>query len=310
MTRRIKQWLLPIVATLIVVAGMGAGVAAHTGGLPNWGAGGAGNLTAGPLGLNQTPSTGELPVAMQIPDASVDAEVEVRGVVDGIMQDPTGPWVISWYDFSAMAGAMGNTVYSGHVDYWGVGPSVLRDVAKLGEGAKIEVIGADGTKYTYEVEYINRITTADLTDEDFNNIVGPTDYAALTIITCGGDFDNDRGEYLQRDIIRAKLVGSEAGAAESTGVVGGASASTPDDSVPAGSSGELASGGTATITEDGVNVRAEPTTSSDVVTAVSSGETVTITGESQEAEGYTWWPIETADGETGWIVADFIQSAP
>jgi hypothetical protein len=218
--------------------------------------------------------------------------------------------VISWYDFSAMAGAMGNTVYSGHVDYWGVGPSVLRDVAKLGEGAKIEVIGADGTKYTYEVEYINRITTADLTDEDFNNIVGPTDYAALTIITCGGDFDYDRGEYLQRDIIRAKLVGSEAGAAESTGVVGGASASTPDDSVPAGSSGELASGGTATITEDGVNVRAEPTTSSDVVTAVSSGETVTITGESQEAEGYTWWPIETADGETGWIVADFIQSAP
>jgi len=305
MIRRIKQWWLPVMATLVVVMGMSAGVAAHTGGLPNWGSGGTGGLKAGPLGLNQTPSTGELPVAMQIPDASVDAEVETRGVVDGIMQDPTGPWVISWYDFSAKVGAIGNSVYSGHVDYWDVGPAVLRDVAKLSEGAQIDVVGEDGTIYTYAVEYIERIATADLTQEDFDNIVGPTDYAAITIITCGGDFDYDRGEYLQRDIIRARLVSTEpAGSSSTVEETGTADAGDTGDTA---GSGELASGGTATVTEDGVNVRSEATTSSSVVTAVSAGDVVTITGDSQEADGYVWWPITTPDGSNGWIVEDFLQ---
>jgi sortase (surface protein transpeptidase) len=311
MTRRIKQWLLPIVAAVIVVMGMSASVTAYSGGLPNWGSGGTGDLKAGPLGLNQSPSTGQLPVQMQIPDAEVDAEVEVRTVVDGAMQDPTGPWVISWYDTSKYAGAMGNSIYSGHVDYWGVGPSVLRNAANLGEGAEITVVGQDGTRYIYAVEYIERVTVADLTPEDMEEIVGDTDYAALTIITCGGEFDYDAGEYRERDIIRAKLVSTTPpdGAAATGEEAPAEDATAEDATAEAGDStgGTLAAGGTATISEDGVNVRSEPTTSGDVVTALASGETVTITGESQEGDGYTWWPVETSDGSTGWVVADFLQ---
>jgi sortase (surface protein transpeptidase) len=308
MTRRIKHWVLPVLATMIVVLGLSASVAAQPGGLPDWG---SGDLTAGPLGLNSTPSTGQMPVQMQIPDAEVDAEVEVRTVVDGAMQDPTGPWVISWYDTSVYAGAKGNSVYSGHVDYWGVGPSVLRNVANLGEGATIDVVGQDGTTYTYAVEYIERVTVADLTPEDMAGIVGDTDYAALTIITCGGEFDYDAGEYKQRDIIRAKLVSTTAGDQPSGDEVtaeGEATAETEGEAEGEETgTGELASGGTATVTEDGVNVRSEATTSGEVVTALAAGETVTITGDATEADGYTWWPIETSDGSTGWIVADFLQ---
>jgi sortase (surface protein transpeptidase) len=314
MTRRIKQWLLPVLATVIVVMGMSASAAAYSGSLPTWGTGGTGDLKAGPLGLNESPSTGQLPVQMQIPDAEVDAEVETRTSVDGVMQDPTGPWVISWYDFTELAGANGNSVYSGHVDYWGVGPSVLRNVASLGEGAEIDVIGQDGTRFTYAVEYIERVVVADLTPEDMQNIVGDTDYAALTIITCGGEFDYDAGEYKERDIIRAKLVSTtppdaSAGEAETDeGTAEGETEGTAESEEGGeASGGELVSGGTATVTEDGVNVRSEASTSADVVTALASGETVTITGDAQEADGYTWWPIETADGSTGWIVADFLQ---
>jgi sortase (surface protein transpeptidase) len=252
-----------------------------------------------------------MPVQMQIPDAEVDAEVEVRTVVDGAMQDPTGPWVISWYDTSVYAGAKGNSVYSGHVDYWGVGPSVLRNVANLGEGATIDVVGQDGTTYTYAVEYIERVTVADLTPEDMAGIVGDTDYAALTIITCGGEFDYDAGEYKQRDIIRAKLMtttpGDQPSGDEAT-AEGEATAETEGEAEGEETgTGELASGGTATVTEDGVNVRSEATTSGEVVTALAAGETVTITGDATEADGYTWWPIETSDGSTGWIVADFLE---
>jgi sortase (surface protein transpeptidase) len=308
MTRRIKQWLLPILATVIVVMGMSASVTAYSGGLPNWGSGGTGDLKAGPLGLNQSPSTGQLPVQMQIPDAEVDAEVEVRTVVDGAMQDPTGPWVISWYDTSPYAGAMGNSLYSGHVDYWGVGPSVLRNAANLGEGAEINVVGQDGTVYTYSVEYIERVTVADLTPEDMEEIVGDTGYAALTIITCGGEFDYDAGEYKERDIIRAKLVSTtppDESAAPAEGTAEGEA--TAEGTAEDEATGELVSGGTATITDDGVNVRSEASTSSDVVTALAAGETVTITGDPQEGDGYTWWPVETSDGSTGWVVADFLQ---
>jgi sortase (surface protein transpeptidase) len=260
--------------------------------------GGAGTLKAGPLGLNQTPSTGELPVQMLIPDAEVDAEVEVRTAVDGAMQDPTGPWVISWYDFTVQAGAMGNSVYSGHVDYWEVGPAVLRNVANLGEGAEIEVVGQNGGRYTYAIEYIERVTVADLTPEDFQNIVGDTDYAALTIITCGGEFDYDAGEYKQRDIVRARLSASAPGTGGGETTEPAAETDATQETTESGGEeggGELAAGGTATITDDGVNVRSDASTSGDIVTSLAAGETVTITGESQEADGYTWWPIQTAD---------------
>lgn len=301
MTQRIKRWIMPLMATMIVVLGMSAGASAQPGGLPGWGSGGMDEMKAGPLGLNMTPSTGQLPVQMLIADADVDAEVEVRTVVEGAMQDPTGPWVISWYDTSKFAGAMGNSVYSGHVDYWGVGPSVLRNVAALAEGAEINVIGQDGTTYTYGVEYIERITVAELTPDDLENIVGDTDYQALTIITCGGEFNYDSGEYEQRDVVRARLI--------STTPAGGEAVAETDDAATGeevAPSGELVSGGTATATENGVNVRSEPSTAGDVVTTLASGESVTITGDAQDGDGYTWWPVETGDGSTGWVVADFL----
>jgi hypothetical protein len=298
MTGRITRWLFPLLAALVVAGAMGAGVAAHTGGLPDWGNGGTGNLKAGPLGLNQAPLVeGQLPVAMQIPDAAVDAEVEVRTLSDGVMQDPTGPWVISWYDFSAYVGDNSNAVFAGHVDYWGVGPAVLRNVAGLGIGAEIDVIGADGTVFTYAVENVYRVNAFELSEADLDAIIGPTSYAALTIITCGGEFNGS--EYLQRDIVRARLIGT------STGQQVAAEEEATEDAD--GTTGELASGVTASVIGDGINVRSEPTTSSEVVTIVTTGDNVTITGDSQEADGYTWWPIELADGTTGWIAGDFLQ---
>ncbi|MEJ7839531.1 MAG: SH3 domain-containing protein, partial [Thermomicrobiales bacterium] len=188
-----------------------------------------------------------------------------------------------------------------------VGPSVLRNLANLGEGAEINVVGQDGSTYTYAVEDIERITVADLTPEDLENIVGETDYEALTIITCGGEFNYDSGEYLQRDIVRARLVSTTPAGGEAVAATETEGEEAPAEGEEAPAEGQLAAGGTATIVENGVNVRSEPSTSGDVVTSLASGETVTITGEAQDADGYTWWPVETGDGSTGWIVADFLQ---
>jgi LPXTG-site transpeptidase (sortase) family protein len=149
--------------------------------------------------------TGAVPVAISIPNAQVDAAVEEREIVDGVMQDPTGPWVVSWYKETPKLGAQGNTVMAGHVDYWDVGPSVFYNVSDLKEGDLITITGDDGKVYTYKVSWVRLYNTA---DAPIQEIVGPTDKRALTLITCGGEFDYTNGVYLQRTVIRANYVGS------------------------------------------------------------------------------------------------------
>ncbi len=144
---------------------------------------------------------------MRIPDAGVDAEIEQQQIVDGQMLDPSGPWVVAWYEQTARAGEVGNFVSSGHIDYWDVGPSVFYEVGNLKEGAQIEVIGTGGATYVYEVEHLSRIDIATVTAEELNSpeIVGKTDYAAITLITCAsGTFNGE--EYTSRDIVRGKLI--------------------------------------------------------------------------------------------------------
>ena len=74
---------------------------------------------SGPLGPSDAVQTlaSERPVAMIIPDANVDSEVEVNHIVDGQMLNPTGPWVVSWYEGTGlMHEKRRNMLYSGHVD--------------------------------------------------------------------------------------------------------------------------------------------------------------------------------------------------
>ncbi len=303
---RIRHWFLPLMASIVVLVGLSAGVAANSGaGLPGWGSSTGSDLKAGPLGLNPKVDNGQVPVAISIPDADVDAEVETQQIVNGQMLDPSGPWVVSWYEQTSPIGARGNTVMSGHVDYWDVGDAVFYAVENLQPGARIDVIGDDDVTYTYELEYIERIDLATLTPERLNSpeLVGQTDYAALTLITCGGEFDYERGEYLQRDILRARLISKDGSASVSQ-----PAADTQTDA-PAAEAGALAEGGQATVSETGVNLRSEPTTNGAVVTTLSTGDVVTLTGPSQEAEDYVWWPVTTADGEQGWVAEDFLTPA-
>jgi len=296
------------------MVGLGAGlaVAGQTGAnngsqLPQWGqTPGTTDLQAGPLGLNPAMDPGQIPVAMRIADAGVDAEVEQQQIVDGKMANPSGPWVVAWYEQTVRAGAIGNCVGSGHVDYWEVGPAVFKDIADLQEGAPIEVIGKDGATYVYEVENIQRVEIATLSVEQLNSpeLVGRTDYAALTLITCGGNFNGQ--EYTQRDIIRGRLasvqgVDATAPPAEATG-----EQPAVDEPAEDTASGTLAEGGQATISGDSVNMRSDATTDAEVVTVLGAGTVVTITGGSQEGSGFVWWPIQLEDGTAGWVVQDFL----
>lgn len=318
MIRRARQGLVPFIASLMILVGLTAGVSATTGlELPGWG---SGQGLAGALGLNPTQSEGTAPVSISIPDATVDAEVERSQIVDGVMLDPSGPWVVSWYQETGELGEFTNTVMSGHVDYWDVGPAVFYTVSQLPEGAQISVTGENGAIYTYAVEWIEDYEVAGLTPEAINEIVGETDYRALTLITCGGEFDYERGEYLYRTVIRAKLVDVDGVPVEAveTADAEGADAQTEDaESADADATGDeaattpaegtLAVGGSATVIETEVNLRADATTTSDVVTVLTQGQAVTVVDGPREADGYVWWNIMLEDGTSGWVAADFLQ---
>lgn len=164
-----------------------------------------GGLRPGPVALSPQPLTiaGFQPVAMTVEAAAIDAIVEVREIVDGVMQDPTGPWVVSWYKETGRLGVPDeNVVVAAHVDYWDVGAAVFFNVRNLAEGDVVDMTGEDGNVYRYVVEWLELY---DAGNAPIADIVGATGASSLTMITCGGQFDYQNGEYLSRTVVRCKF---------------------------------------------------------------------------------------------------------
>jgi hypothetical protein len=157
---------------------------------------------------------GIAPVEMVVESAGIAAPIELGDIVDGAMQDPTGPWVVSWYEPLGKVGEGRNVVMSGHVDYWNTGPNgtagpaVFYDVPNMAPGEVIRLVGENGEDYEYAVEWTKQYDVAtELTPDVIQTeIVGDTGQESLTLITCGGDFDAATGEYLKRWVLRANRI--------------------------------------------------------------------------------------------------------
>ena len=161
-----------------------------------------------PTASPQPPS--DAPIAsIAIPKFAVDAAIVVLGVDDdGVMETPDGPLNVAWYDFSSRPGFApsadgGNAVFSGHVDYYNYGPAVFWNLKDLERDDVIEVRLTDGTVYKYAV---SERRTVNAETAPIQEIVGETLEEVITLITCGGLFDPNVGEYDQRVIVRATRI--------------------------------------------------------------------------------------------------------
>ena len=154
-----------------------------------------------------------------IPKYDVDAPVIILGLdEDNVMEAPDEPCDVAWYDFTSYPGFGSNAVFSGHVDWFnlgtagckcedpngcgGAGGAVFWDLKNMVLGDLVEVRLTDGTLYQYEVITKQQVSGS----SDFREIVSATEKEIVTLITCGGTFDQEDGHYRDRVIIQAERI--------------------------------------------------------------------------------------------------------
>jgi quercetin dioxygenase-like cupin family protein/uncharacterized protein YgiM (DUF1202 family) len=73
---------------------------------------------------------------------------------------------------------------------------------------------------------------------------------------------------------------------------------------------DFAEGDAVVLNDSDVRLRAEPSIEGEVLDTLDEGTELTIVSGPEEADDFTWYEVETADGElSGWIVADFLEPA-
>lgn len=150
---------------------------------------------------------GVLPVGLRIEAIELDATIEQQQIENGVMLNPSGPFVVAWYKETGRLGeAKNNVVLAGHLDYWDVGPAIFYDVWKLEQGDRIQVVGKNGVVFVYRVDWVREFQLEELDSATIQEIIGPTPLESVTLITCGGAFDYDTGEYESRIIVRGTRI--------------------------------------------------------------------------------------------------------
>ncbi|MCO5218606.1 MAG: SpaA isopeptide-forming pilin-related protein [Thermomicrobiales bacterium] len=143
---------------------------------------------------------GAVPIRFRVPIIGVDAAVEYLEIIDGQMQPPTGAEDVTWYKETNRLGEVGNGIYAGHLNYWGIPEGVFFRLESLKEGDVIEIDGNDAMTYSYIVQWSQNFPSDEEPPEE---ALGTTNERAITVITCGGEWVSARAEYDHRTLVRA-----------------------------------------------------------------------------------------------------------
>ncbi|MGW0431084.1 class F sortase [Micromonospora sp. NPDC003197] len=146
------------------------------------------------------------PTDITIPRIGVAAKIMSLGVnPDGTIQVPPldQAQLAGWYQPGPSPGEIGNSVIVGHVDSAVIGPAVFFRLGALQPGDKIQVTRKDRTIAKFKVD---RVESYPKTGFPTELVYGPTDKAALRVVTCGGQFDERTRSYVNNVIAFATLV--------------------------------------------------------------------------------------------------------
>jgi hypothetical protein len=151
-------------------------------------------------------------------------------------------------------------------------------------------------------------------DDDENPSATPSQAAIVVTQAAPTETPTEEAAITPEETTQAGGGNEDTGDTGDTGAGTDAEATTPpeDENTAGGGAtdGAFAEGDIVTVTDNDVNLRADPSTSGDVVETMTQGTELRITGASEEADEYTWWPVEDeATGNVGWVVEDFIEAS-
>ena len=139
-----------------------------------------------------------------LPSAGIRAAVVQVGLTpDGAMGSPDNPFVVGWFNRSAIPGEPGNALLGGHRDYQDrdghvdVGVCWKLDETRVGD-QMIMFDQATSRYYVYEVVDIAHIEPD---SRDAVKYLSQTRESVVTLITCSGDFDEDTHSYDERIVV-------------------------------------------------------------------------------------------------------------
>ncbi|MET7597257.1 class F sortase [Streptomyces sp. NPDC005481] len=146
-----------------------------------------------------------VPRKLSIPRLRVEAAVDAVGVTaEGQVEVPANPKRVGWYRFSPAPGEpAGSSVIVGHLDSRERGLGVLAALNEVRRNEIVQVTRSEGRAVTYRV--VSRRTVA----KDGLNAVGAFRMegpATLTLITCTGPYDADKGGYRNNLVVTAEPV--------------------------------------------------------------------------------------------------------
>jgi hypothetical protein len=139
------------------------------------------------------------PVRIRIDALEVDVPVVPVGLQDdGGMEIPDDAHEIGWYHPGVRPGEKGSAVLAGHVDskegpgaFWGLRDLELDDL--------VTITHADGTQRSWRVVAREQYPKAELPIDEL--FVWGGDQEQLALITCGGSWNRDRGNYRDNIVV-------------------------------------------------------------------------------------------------------------
>lgn len=150
------------------------------------------------------PDDAATPTRLAIAAIDVATELIDLGVnPDDTVEVPEDPDLAGWFALGTTPGSPGSAVVLGHVDS-ADGPAVFARLESLRPGDTVEVDMSNGTTRRFRVDQVDTYANADFPAQAV--YAGTPKRRQLTLVTCGGEYDAERGGWQSNVVVYTDLV--------------------------------------------------------------------------------------------------------
>jgi len=137
------------------------------------------------------------PVHLIIPAINVDADIQQVGITDeGEMATPNSFVQAGWFKLGTRPGEIGNAVIAGHLNGKDGEVGVFANLSKLKKGDNLYIKDDKGALITFVVRETRTYDPGHADD-----VFGSSNSSQLNLITCDGDWDDDKQSYSKRLVV-------------------------------------------------------------------------------------------------------------